>query len=228
MTNAVFVTGTDTGIGKTVISSAIALGIRMEGIDCGVMKPVQCAGDDASVLKKVSHTDDSLELINPYYFSRPLSPHLAAKLEKRRISVERIVKSYDSLRKKHQFLVVEGAGGLLVPLKNNFLVADLIQELDIPTIIVARLSLGTINHSLLTIEAARNRGIKVIGIIFNQSEKGSLAICEKTNPQIISKLSRIKVMGVIPYLESLNKRNDSLKGLRETAKRIDITSILKY
>ena len=227
MNKAVFITGTDTQIGKTVIASAIVLGIRMKGIDCGAMKPVQCAGDDADVLKKVSQTEDPFSLINPYYFKRPLSPHLAAKLEGRRISIEKIAQSYKSLSRKHQFLVVEGAGGLLVPFKNNFLIADLVRELNIPVIVVARLRLGTINHSLLTIEMARKRGIKVMGIIFSQSKKGPLTICEKTNSQIVSKLSRTRVLGVVPYIAALNKKNDDLRRLKQIAKRIDITSILK-
>lgn len=227
MKKSVFITGTDTEIGKTVIASAIVLGIRERGIDCGVMKPVQCAGDDTLVLKKISQTKDSLALVNPYYFKRPLSPNLVAKLEGRVVSIKKIQRSYQALSARHQFLVVEGAGGLLVPLKNNFLIADLIRELNIPAIIVARLGLGTINHSLLTIEAARKRGIEVIGIIFNQNKKGPLAICEKTNPWIISKLSQTKVLGVVPYIAALNKKNDDLKGLKEIVKRIDIASILK-
>lgn len=227
MSKAVFITGTDTEIGKTVIASAIVLGIRMKGIDCGVMKPVQCAGDDALALKEVSQAEDSFGLINPYYFKRPLSPHLAAKLERRRIVPKKIISSYKSLSRRHQFLVVEGAGGLLVPLKSNFLIADLVRELDIPVIVVARLGLGTINHSLLTIEAIRRRGIKVIGIIFNQSKKEPIGVCERDNPLIISKLGKIKVLGIVPYSGSLAKEKGSLKGLRQISKRIEIASILR-
>lgn len=227
MIKGIFVTGTDTGIGKTIITAAIVLGLKERGIDCGVMKPVQCAGDDALVLKKISQADDPLILINPYYFKRPLSPHLAAKLEGRMVSIKKIKKSYQTLSARHQFLVVEGAGGLLVPLKGNFLIAELIQELNMPAIIVARLGLGTINHSLLTLEAARKRGIEVRGIIFNQNKKEPLTVCEKTNPRIISKLGKIKVLGIVPHMGSLNKKDDNLRELKEVVKRIDMSSILK-
>lgn len=225
MRRAIFVTATDTDIGKTVIASAIALGVRERGIDCGVMKPVQCAGTDAAVLKKISRTEDSLKVINPYFFRRPLSPHLAARLEGRRVSVRKIIRCYEILLERHGFLVVEGAGGLLVPINEKFLVADMIKELCLGIVVVARAGLGTINHTLLTIEAAKRRGIEVAGIIFNQSNKGSVTVCEKDNPLIIHKLSKVRNLGFVPFLE-LKEKNASLKELRHIAQKIDIDSII--
>lgn len=231
MRKAIFVTGTDTEIGKTVISAAIIYALKERNIDCGVLKPVQCGGDDAQILKKISSVDDPISLINPYFFSKPLSPHLASKIEKKRISEEKIYQAYQVLLKRHKFLVVEGAGGLLVPLRKKFLMADLISKLNIGIIIVARLRVGTINHSLLTIETAKRYGIEIIGIIFNQCQQELPNDCKKDNPLIISKLAQVKTLGVIPYLQALDKKgNQELKNrnlLEEIAKNINIKYILK-
>lgn len=225
MRRAIFVTATDTDIGKTVIASAIALGIMGRGINCGVMKPVQCAGNDASVLKTISQAEDSLEVINPFFFRRPLSPHLAAGLEGQRISIRKIMRCYQMLIERHEFLVVEGAGGLLVPVSEKFLIADMIKELNLEIVIVAKAGLGTINHTLLTIEAAERRGIGVIGVIFNQNSKGPITVCEKDNPLIIHKVSKIRNLGFVPFLQ-LRTKKTYLKELRHIAKKIDINSIL--
>jgi len=223
---AIFVTATDTDIGKTVIASDIALGITARGINCGVMKPVQCAGNDASVLKTISQAEDPLEIINPYFFKRPLSPHLAARLEGRRVSIRKIIRSYKLLLERHEFLVVEGAGGLLVPVSENFLIADMIKGLNLEIVIVARAGLGTINHTLLIIEAAKRRGISVVGVIFNQNSKGFTTVCEKNNPLIIHKLSKAKNPGFVPFVQ-LRQKNTCLKELNHIAQKIDIDSIIK-
>lgn len=225
MRRAIFVTATDTNIGKTVMASAIALGLKERGIDCGVMKPVQCAGNDAAFLKKISRTRESLDVINPFYFKRPLSPHLASRLEKRRVSIKKIIRCYELLRKRHEFLIVEGAGGLLVPVTEKFLIADLIKKMNLEIVIVARAGLGTINHTLLTIEAAKSRGIGIVGVIFNQNSKGKITICEKDNPLIIYKRSRVRNLGFIPFLQ-MQQSYTSIKALSKITQLLDIESIL--
>lgn len=231
MRKAIFITGTDTEIGKTVVSAAITYALKERDINCGVLKPVQCGGDDAHILKKISSVDDPTSLVNPYFFSEPLSPHLASKIEKRRISEEKIYQVYQILLKRHKFLVVEGAGGLLVPLREKFLIADLINKFNVGIIIVARLGVGTINHSLLTIEVARRYGLEIIGIIFNQCQRELLEDCKKDNPLIVSNLTQVKTLGVIPYFQDLDERgNKALNDrslLKEIAKNIDIKHILK-
>lgn len=221
MRRAVFITGTDTEIGKTIIAGAIAYGLKEKDIDCGVMKPVEAGGSDALFLKKVSGVNDLLETICPYHLKRPLSPHLAAKLEGKKISLKKIVQNFNVLYKKHQFLIVEGAGGFFSPIKEDFLVADLIQELGLPIIVVARTSLGTINHSLLVLEAARRRGIEIIGIVLNQSEKKPWEEVEKNNPEVISRQGKVKILGVIPFISSPDKN------LKKIVGKIDLNSILK-
>jgi len=225
MRRGVFVTATDTNIGKTVIASSIVLGVMARSIDCGVMKPVQCAGNDAFVLKTVSRAGDPLDVINPFFFKRPLSPHLAAMLEGRRVAVKKILRCYELLLERHEFLVVEGAGGLLVPISEKYLIADLIRDLNLEIVIVARAGLGTINHTMLTIEAARRRGIGIIGVVFNQSVRGPVTACERNNPVIIQKLGKARNLGFVSFL-NFRQGNAGTKELRQIARKIDIDSIL--
>ncbi|MCR4337728.1 MAG: dethiobiotin synthase, partial [Candidatus Omnitrophica bacterium] len=201
-----FITGTDTGIGKTVVTYVLATLFQSQGKNVGVMKPVQCGGDDSQFLKKALNLTDSIEEVNPYFAKEPLSPHLAFHRQKTRIDPERIFEIFETLRSRHEILLIEGAGGLLVPITQNYLVADLIRDLGAEAIIVARLGLGTINHTLLTIEQARSRGIPVKGVIFNSVRRGTMGIPEKTNPKAIEQLGNVKVLGTVPHLNHLTEK----------------------
>jgi dethiobiotin synthetase len=194
---AIFITATDTGVGKTV--TAFVLGVLLEnrGFNVGVMKPVQCGGNDAQFLKA----------INPFYAPEPLSPHLAFRRAKIKFDKRLVQEGLKKLRARHDIVLVEGAGGLMVPLTNSYYNADLIADLKARVIIVARLGLGTINHTLLTINEAKKRGLMIMGIIFCQTKPVRRGLPENTNPQEIEKLSGVKVLGIIPYLKPLNKRN---------------------
>jgi len=199
----IFVTGTDTNVGKTVATLTLGTLLREHGIDVGVMKPVQCAGDDARFLKRSLNLSDPLAQINPYYAPEPLSPHLAFSRQKKSINTSKIKKTYEQLAAQHDIVLVEGAGGLMVPLKNDYLVADLIKDLDLDVVIVTRLRLGTINHTLLTIQQAREAGLNVKGIVFSEIEKKRGGIPEKTNPDVIKKYGKVKILGTIPYLKNI-------------------------
>ncbi len=203
----IFITGTDTGVGKTVVTYCLGLLLKTQGFGVGVMKPVQCAGRDAQYLKKVLGIHDELNVINPFYAPEPLSPHLAFRRSKIKFDKQRVIDGLKILRARHDIVLVEGAGGLMVPLTNGYSNADLIADLKAEVIVVSRLNLGTINHTLLTINEAKRRGLKVIGIIFCRSKAGRLGIPEKTNPQEIEKLSGVKVLGIIPYLKPLDQKN---------------------
>jgi len=225
---AVFITGTDTEIGKTVVSAAIIHTLQEKNISCGVMKPIQCGGDDIQILKEVSQINEPPSLINPYSFSKPFSPHLASKLEKRKIDLEKIYRSYLTLKEKYQVLVVEGAGGLLVPISKDLFMVDLIKRLNIGIIIVVGLRVGAINHSLLTIEIAKKYGLEIIGLIFNQNQQEISPISKEDSPLIISKLSQTKILGMIPYLEVLEKKGNQELTKREFFKEITKKINLKY
>ncbi len=199
---AIFITATDTHVGKTIATYVLGTLLRHKGLDVGVMKPVQCAGNDAGFLKKSLAIEDSLDLINPCYAPEPLSPHLAFRRARKKVDVEKIRRNFETLRVRHDIMLIEGAGGLMVPLKDNYHTADLIRDLDVEVIIVARLGLGTINHTLLTIHQAHAYGLKVKGLLFSDVSSQPKTIAERTNPVEIARLSGVKVLGTIPYLKS--------------------------
>lgn len=137
-------------------------------------------------------------------FKTPCSPHLASRLEKRRVDPLKIIKSFKALSAKFDFVIVEGTGGVLVPFSQKGLIIDIAKKAGLPAIIVSRNKLGAINHTLLTIEALRSRGIKIIGIIFNNLNKQDQRILED-NPRIIKALSGERVLGVLPKLGDREK-----------------------
>ena len=202
----IFITGTDTNIGKTIATLVLGVLAQEKGIDIGVMKPVQCAGNDARFLKRSLGIKDPIEKINPYLAKEPLSPHLAFARQKKTININRIKKIYDQLSAQHDLMLVEGAGGLMVPLKNDYLVADLIKDLDLDVIIVARLGLGTINHTLLSIRQIRDMGLNVRGVLFSECKQEKNGIPEKTNPDVIKRYGDVAILGTIPYLKNINRK----------------------
>jgi len=207
-----FITGTDTGVGKTIVAATLALLMRRKGINVGVMKPVtsgctenqgRLVSDDAALLcwaSGLSYSED----IAPYLLREPLAPLEAAKLDNVTIDLKRIKKAYDNLISKHDFVIVEGAGGLLVPLAENTLTTDLVRILDIPLAIVARPSLGTVNHTLLTCYCARRMNLAVAGMIINSFTK-SPGLAEQSAPRQIETFSGAPLLGVWPEINSNDK-----------------------
>jgi len=204
---SIFITATDTGVGKTVTVFALGVLLKARGFDVGVLKPVQCAGTDAQFLKKSLGLQDELRLINPFFVPEPLSPHLAFRRSKIKFDKKPVQTCLKKLQARHDIVLIEGAGGLLVPLAEGYYNADLIADLKADLIIVARLGLGTINHTLLTINEARKRGLRLKGIIFCQAKPGNKNLPEKTNPREIERLAGVKLLGIIPYLKPLNAKN---------------------
>lgn len=198
--NAIFITATDTHVGKTVATYALGTMFKARGYDIGVMKPVQCGGNDARFLKTRLNIADGMDLINPCYAKEPLSPHLAFKRAGKNVDIKKIKKAFELLCQKHDVVLVEGAGGLMAPLRQNYFNADLVRDLNIPIIIVSRLGLGTINHTVLTVNQAKAYGLKIDGIIFSDINPKSKSLAERTNPREIEKITKVKVLGIIPYL----------------------------
>ncbi len=204
----IFITGTDTGVGKTYVAAGIACRLASTGMDIGVMKPAETGcrtrdgkliPSDALSLMQAAGSRDPLSLVNPYRFREALAPAVAAGIGRRRISVKRILAAFNELSTRHEFMIVEGAGGIMVPLWKDYLYLDLAQALRLPVVIVARPGLGTINHTLLTVAALRERGIAVRGIVINYCKRWGPGQAEKTNPRIIGKLSGTPILGVVPY-----------------------------
>lgn len=203
--NGFFITGTDTHVGKTIATYVLGRALQNQGIDVGVMKPVQCAGDDAAFLKLKLNIKDPLLKINPYFAKEALSPHLAFRRAKKLISIPKILTAYEHLKQSHEVMLVEGAGGLLVPIKKDYLVADLIREMELDVIVVSRLGLGTINHTLLTIKQAQDYGLNVRGVIFVECQKSVKGLVEKTNPDAIKEFSKVPILGTIPYIKNITQ-----------------------
>ena len=227
----VFVTGTDTGVGKTVIAGGFAASLASVGVDVGVMKPIATGGaelaststldngatsagaadqrlvsDDAIFLKHAARVEDSLELINPICLREPLTPSVASKLEDAPIDLKRVDAAFHQLRQRHEFMVVEGVGGLAAPIRDDVLVAHLAARFGFPLIIVARPTLGTINHTLLTVEFARSFNLEIHGIILNGLRRDMAGLAEKTNPAEISRLANLPILGVVPFDGRLRQR----------------------
>ena len=208
MIKGIFITGTDTGVGKTFVASGIACALRARGIDVGVMKPFEtgCRSRDgklipadAMTLMRSAEAADPLDLVNPYRFRAPLAPMVAAQQEGRTIETRKVKKAFRALTKMHEFLIVEGAGGIMVPLTSRTSYLDLAAELRLPVLIIARPGLGTINHTLLTIMALRARRVPIAGTVFNHSTDGRQGPAERTNPAVIEHLSGVPVLGQVRY-----------------------------
>jgi dethiobiotin synthetase len=211
--NGVFITGTDTGVGKTLVTAAIAGFLRDRGVRVGVMKPVTsgCAvvdgkliSEDAEMLKWASGCTAPDADIAPYLLKAPLAPSVAAAREGVQIQFDTIYQAYQRLAAGHEFMLVEGVGGLLAPLAGKLFVADLCLSLQLPLIIVARASLGTVNHTLLTCYCARQLGIKILGIIINQYLDNP-GPAELYAPQMIAELSGFPVFGTLPQVSGANE-----------------------
>ncbi len=203
---SIFITGTDTCVGKTFVASGLADALRRQGYKVGVFKPI-ATGAKTIAGRLVSEDAERLGADSVYIFKAPLAPSVAGKLENKRISIEKILSQYRKICQANDFTIVEGIGGLLVPIKNGYFVSDLIKDMDAPMIVVARPGLGTINHTLLTINEARRRGIKVLGVIFNEAVKAGRGICERTNPQEIKREGGVPALGYICHYEGARRHN---------------------
>lgn len=210
---SIFITGTDTGVGKTVASATIAMLLRRMGHSVGVMKPVtsgcierdgKLISEDAELLSfgaGVPVTPDC----TPYLLRAPLAPSVSASQDGVRINFQVIKEAYDRLAQKHEFVIVEGAGGLMVPLAGGLLVADLALHLGLPIAVVARPNLGTINHTLLTTFTARTMGLKVKGVIVNRyPDLPDQA--ESYAPHMIDSLSGSQLLGLFPDIQGEDER----------------------
>jgi dethiobiotin synthetase len=209
MAEGIFITGTDTGVGKTLIAAGLVAALKEQGIDVGVMKPLESGAPsfgsapiprDAVYLKEIAGVRDELDLINPYCFKAPLAPGVAAAEEGVEVDLQRIRVRYEELTARHPFMVVEGAGGILVPVAQGVLLPELIKLLDLPLLLVARSSLGTINHTLLSLYYCQQEGLEVRGVIMSKSTPEADP-AEASNAQVIAECSAVPLLGTFPYLK---------------------------
>jgi dethiobiotin synthetase len=218
---SIFVTGTDTGVGKTVITSALAWTLMQAGSKVSVMKPVQTGTNepgltDLEFVETVLGASFNSEDNSPYSFPEPLAPLTASRFAGRKIDIDKIKRAFEKLRSASDTVIVEGAGGLLVPILENYLMSDLALELGIPVLIVARPDLGTLNHTLLTVESARTRGLDVLGVVISNFPP-SPCKAESTNPELITRLSGVPIVGVYPRDSSISVEQGKIGKIREVA-----------
>ncbi|MEK7814065.1 MAG: dethiobiotin synthase [Candidatus Desantisbacteria bacterium] len=216
MLRSVFITGTDTGVGKTLVAGGLAGAWKEAGHDVGVMKPVATGGimingeltsTDLLFMQNalVSSPKDEKGLCMPYCLKTPAAPAIAAQVEGVTIIPENIHQAYKMLASQHELMIVEGIGGLLVPINWDYLVADLVMDLELPLLIVCSSRLGTINHTLLTIECAKHRGIEVLGLIINMTSTSQcLTVAEQTVSEVLKKVTDVPVLGIIPWSSSVD------------------------
>jgi dethiobiotin synthetase len=228
MGTGLFITGTDTGVGKTLVACGLAALLRESGYKVGVMKPVETGCEerdgrlfpqDAFYLKEASGCDEPLEKICPYSFKDPLAPSVAAERSGVKIDIDHIEALYGELSSKHDITIMEGAGGLLVPLLPHYTYADLARLLKIPLLVVAANRLGAINHLLLTLEHASCRGLSVLGYVLNRVASEA-PLAADTNPEALFSLTAVPCLGEIPYVEDLDSRRSPLAEL--FAEKLDL------
>jgi len=213
-----FVVGTDTGVGKTEVTAALVTGWRARGLDVAGMKPAEAGAlpggpSDADRLWAASGGTDPLELVCPYRLAAPVAPAVAARMEGRTISFDHVLACARELLRHHAALLVEGAGGLLVPLTGDRTFADLAWALGMPVLVVGRAGLGTINHTALTCEVLRTRGLEIRGVVLNRPTPGSDP-SEADNPAEIERLTGVRVVASLPHVA------DGVERARRFAERL--------
>ncbi|MCX7002978.1 MAG: dethiobiotin synthase [bacterium] len=202
--NALIITGTDTGVGKTYVACGMAAALHRRGMDVGVFKPF-CTGTRADVLalQRAAHSSAALEVINPVFLPLPLAPYRAAALAGVTIDIADVLRTFDLLRHQHDVVLVEGIGGLMVPLcrgaERIYSFRDFCADCGAAVLIVARRTLGTLNHTWLTVNACREAGLPVLGVIFNDTEPQAECEPASSNPALLAECAAVPLLGCVPY-----------------------------
>lgn len=206
-----FITATDTEVGKTVIAGAIAQILKEQGKQVGVMKPVASGcrkqreglvSDDAEFLAMCADSRQPLTTINPVRYEIPAAPVVCEEYEQREFDWGAITASYESLRQSSDVVIVEGIGGVMVPLTAEMTVLDLARAFDMPVVVVARPGLGTLNHTLMTLACLRASGLAVAGVVINGYREYDASIAEQTGPRVIAGFGQTNILAVVPYDET--------------------------
>ena len=210
----VFITGIDTEIGKTEIACGFAWVLRKNEIKVGVMKPFATSSkiyskdyksQDTAKLAKAAGVGDPDETLNPVFFPLDASPLMAAEISHKPINLKKVIEKFMFLKKKYDFIVVEGIGGVMVPITDKVSLLDIVRKMNLPVIIVSRPKLGSINHTVMTINACREFKVPIVGIIFNQMPIRP-NIVESMTPFYIERLTKTKTLSVIPFMDKRNSK----------------------
>jgi len=224
MVKGFFITGTDTGVGKTIVTAALVKVTQFLGFNSVGMKPIETGckktagsrqqtadrdnyliASDGQFLREISGSDESLDLITPVRFENPLAPMPASEIEGIPVDIWKITNAFAKLAYKYNVLIVEGVGGILVPIAKDYSVLNMAKDFGLPVIVVTRPGLGMINHTLLTVNYGLKEGLHVAGIIINYSRPAEGTIAEQTNPAVLEKICPVPVLGIFPHLKNVER-----------------------
>ncbi|KAF6247588.1 dethiobiotin synthase [Nitrosopumilus sp. b3] len=206
---SLFITGTDTDVGKTYITAGLAVTLRKMGIDVGIMKPFAAGSaqkkgfksEDVEILSKAAQVNDPENLVNPQFFPMPASPYTAWKTMKIKPKIDSVISSFKKLSKLHQILLVEGMGGIMTPILKDYFVTDLIKEMKISSVLVTRTKVGTVNHTIMTVKMCEKYGIPIKGIIVNDFDSDGYKTKELIRD--LKSLTGVPILGIIPFIEDM-------------------------
>jgi len=225
---SLFIAGTDTDVGKTYITAGLAVVLQKMNVDVGVMKPFAAGSaqkkgyksEDIEILSRAAKVCDPENLVNPQFFPIPASPYTAWKKLKTKPKISTILSSFKKLSKLHDMLLVEGMGGIMTPILKDYYITNLIKEMKIPTVIVTRSKVGTVNHTIMTVKMCEKYKIPIKGIIINNFDKG-YPIKDLTRD--LENLTGVPVLGSIPFIKDMSDASLS----RVFKKNIDLKLLLK-
>ena len=241
--SGIFVTGTDTGVGKTFVAAAILKASRDRAVDAVPMKPVQTGAEKRGktliapdleyclAAAGLQPNADERRLMVPYLYEPACSPHLAGRMAGRYADISVIQQNAKALLRRRQALVIEGAGGIMVPLNEKETTLDLMKNLGYPVILVSRIGLGAINHALLSINTLNTAGLRLLGVVFNQAEPPlpENRFIEEDNPRAVAEFGKVSILGNIGYLEKTlapaemwQRFTQAMPGLEEIGKAMEM------
>lgn len=234
-TRGVFITATDTGVGKTLVASALVVRLVQQGVNVGVMKPIETgvsratkARSDGVRLRRAAGTDDPMAEVCPYVFRLPVAPLSAARADRTTVRIATIMRAFRGLSQKHAFMTVEGVGGVQVPITQQLNIADLIHRTKLQAIVIGQSGLGGVNHALLTLHALRLQKIPILALVLNQCRPVRTKIAraqEHSTMSLLRMLAGVPVIGPLPHSPSVTRNWD--EGLVRLARTAPITKLAR-
>jgi dethiobiotin synthetase len=208
--NSLFITGTDTDVGKTYVAAGLAVTLRKMGIDVGVMKPFAAGSaqkrgfksEDVEILSNAAQVNDPEMLLNPQFFPIAASPYTALKNLKIKPNIELILNRFKKLSKLHSLMLVEGMGGIMTPILQNYFVTNLIKDMKLPALIVTRTKIGTINHTIMTCKMCEKYKIPIKGIVINNFDNDGYSVKELKRD--LENLTNAQILGSIPFMDDMS------------------------
>lgn len=229
MLKSLFITGTDTDVGKTYVTAGLAVSLRKMGLDVGVMKPFAAGvsqkkgfkSEDIEILSNAAQVNDPENLVNPQFFPIAASPYTAWKTLKTKPKINTILAAFKKLSNHHKIILVEGMGGIMTPILQDYFITNLIKDMKIPAVIVTRSKVGTVNHTIMTVKMCEKYKIPIKGIIINDFDSDGYKTKELTRD--LKNILKVPILGSIPFIDDLS--DSSLYGIFK--KNLDLKLLIK-